>query len=73
MCAAFDRLSAGRGNKVLLVNCIELYGRIKHQDVHSKRFNGTASNSSAPTGDEIYEPVKVCNVDIDNSLKHLWM
>jgi hypothetical protein len=56
-------------NEVLLVNCIELYSRSKHQDIHSERFNGVFSNSSAPTGDEIYETINICNIDLDNSHK----
>ncbi|ORE08916.1 hypothetical protein BCV72DRAFT_184515, partial [Rhizopus microsporus var. microsporus] len=55
--------------EVLLVNCIELYSRSKHQDIHSERFNGAFSNSSAPTGDKIYETINICNINLENSHK----
>ncbi|CEP17805.1 hypothetical protein [Parasitella parasitica] len=54
-------------NEVLLVNCIELYSRSKHQDIHSERFDSASSNSSAPIGDELYETIKISNIDRDNS------
>ncbi|CEP17804.1 hypothetical protein [Parasitella parasitica] len=51
-------------NELLLVNCIELYSRSKHQDIQSERFVGSVSpNSSAPIGDEMYEIIKISNID----------
>ncbi|KAI7862701.1 hypothetical protein BDF14DRAFT_1852526 [Spinellus fusiger] len=54
-------------DEVLLVNCIELYSRSKHQDIHFERFNRAPSSSSVPTGNGTYETINICNIDLDNS------
>ncbi|KAI8063054.1 hypothetical protein BDF21DRAFT_389426 [Thamnidium elegans] len=70
-CAVCAQMLAGcilvNNDEVLFVNCIEIYNRFRHLDTHAERHS--IQKSSLPDGTELYDGLKICNMDSDSSHK----
>ncbi|KAI7903460.1 uncharacterized protein BX663DRAFT_506579 [Cokeromyces recurvatus] len=55
--------------QILLVNCNEVYGRLRTLDAHYERFQNNYSSMLPDENISVYQDICVCNVDEDNSHK----
>ncbi|GAA5796574.1 hypothetical protein HPULCUR_001947 [Helicostylum pulchrum] len=59
-------------NQILLVNCIEIYGRKPSIDIHHERFSGNNySNTTIPTPDNLYSSQLNITTRYQDSLRKL--
>lgn len=56
-------------NQILLVNCNEVYGRLRTIDPHYERFQNTYTSTLPDEHTSLYDDICFCNVDEDNSHK----